>query len=131
MTGRPPQPTRPPKKWLTLAQVAALMQIEHPDPAYRRQRAWRLIRGLEKRDGTAYLMRFGEGKGKLWVSPTALEQLAPYSPTAVVRLREDVDELKEDQAIVKRQLNGHGARIRELEKGQRAQAAWNKIMAGE
>lgn len=111
MTGRPPV------KWLSLAQVAQLMQIEHPSRHYRVQYVRRLLRRLELRDGTAYLRRFGDGKrGRLWVSPSALEQLEPHSPAAMGKLREDVDENREETRAIQRKVNAHGSRIVKLEK---------------
>lgn len=119
---------RPPKKWLSLAAVAELMRIEHPDPAYRRQVAWRAVRGLERRDGTAYMRRFGEGKGKLWVSPTTIEQLDPWNPATLGKMREDIDENREETRAIRRQVNGHGSRILTLEKFKRATEAYMKVL---
>jgi len=116
---------------LSLAEVAVLMNIEHPDPAYRRQFVWRLLRRLEKRDGTAYMRRLGPGKGKLVVSPRALEQLAPYSPAAVTKLAEDVAQTKQEVLVIRRQVNAHGAKIRELEKARAGLEGYMRHMASE
>jgi hypothetical protein len=113
-----------PKRWLTLRAVADLMKIEHPSHHYRVKFVRRLLRRLEKRDGTAYLRRFGAPPAALYVSPSALEQLEPYSPTALGKLRSDVDELAEEQRAIKLRVNGHGGRIRRLEEFKKKTAAY-------
>jgi hypothetical protein len=118
-----------PKRWLKLARVADLMAIEHQNRHYRVQYVRRLLRRLEARDGTAYLRRFGSGRSNLYVSPVALEQLEPYSPTALGKLREDVEELREEQGAIKLQVNGQGSRIRDLEKARRGFEAYMRIQA--
>lgn len=120
-----------PRRWLKLAAVADLMRVEHTDPHYRVQYVRRLLRRLEERDGTAYLRRFGAGRGNLYVSPAALEQLDPYSPGAVGKIKDEVTSVKADQGELRRQVNAHGARILSLEKFRRATQAFVKELAAD
>jgi hypothetical protein len=88
-------------RYLSMAEVATLLPPPKPkedgqphDPAYLRQRVWRLIRRLERRDRTTYLRTFGEGENaKLWVAVSALEQLMPWDPGTLTALRGDLDAL--------------------------------------
>jgi hypothetical protein len=123
-------PARPPRRWLKLRAVADLMQIEHPDRHYRVKFVRRLLQRLEKRDGTAYMRRFGSDpgpgrRGSDWyVSPAALEDLRAYVPTMAQKLREDIDTTTESVTDLRRQVNGHGARIRRLEEFKRKTAEY-------
>lgn len=128
-------PPKAPRRWLKLAKVADLMAIEHPSRHYRVQFVRRLLKRLEKRDGTAYLRRFGEPpgpgrRGSDWyVSPAILEQIVESAQTAPTKLRADLDETREDVQDLRRKVNGHGARIRDLEKARKGFETYMQIMA--
>lgn len=117
-------PARPPRRWLKLRAVADLMNVEHPDPHYRVKYVRRLLRRLEERDGTAYLRQFGPARSNLYVAPEALEQLRPYAPTGYAKLREDIDDVATNVTDLRRQVNGQGARIRNLEEFRKDTAAY-------
>lgn len=89
-------------RWLSMAEVADLLKLKHRDRRRRREAVQRLLARLEERDGTRYLRRFGPGRGKLWVSIAALEQLMPWDPGTLTAIRGDVD--------------AHGTRITRLER---------------
>jgi hypothetical protein len=123
-------PVRAPRRWLKLRAVADLMSVEHPDPHYRVKYVRRLLRRLERRDGTVYLKQLGAGRGaKLYVSPEGLEQLRPYSPTLFTKLRDDVDDVDGKVTELRRQVNGHGARIRKLEEFKKKTAEYLAAVA--
>jgi hypothetical protein len=127
-------PTPAPRRWLRLAQVADLMRIEHPSQHYRVQYVRRLVQRREQRAGTAYLIRLGRDTGRgrrgtWYVSQTALRLLIDQTTTTAGKLRQDVDELRDDHRDLRRQVNGHGARLRDLEKFRRATDAYVKALA--
>lgn len=100
-------------RWLSMAEVAELMQVPKADREQRRLHVRRLLRRLEKRDGTSYLRRFGPGRGKLYVAVSALEQLMPWDPGTLGRMRGDVDATAVRVTRLERRVTGHD---RELEK---------------
>jgi hypothetical protein len=92
------------------------MHLKQTDPDNRRRYVWRLVRKLEKRDGTTYLKRQGQGQGKLFIAVSALEQLMPWDPGTLSALRGDVNTLATDLRHLKKRVNDQGRRITNLEK---------------
>lgn len=108
-----------PKKWLKLSEVADLMGVKHEDPRERRRVVRRMFRRLEKRDGVQYLHRDSNG-GWLRVSVERIEQLLPWEPGTVSGIRRDMGTINGQIRDLTRRTNGHGARIRKLEKFRKA-----------
>ena len=119
-----------PRRLVKIRELADRMGFKHPNAHYRAQYVRRLIQRLERRDGCRYMRQVGTGRGAHWyVSPAALEAIEPYSATALGKLRQDVDDTREDVREIRRNLNAHGGRIRELEKFRKAADAYIRILA--
>lgn len=115
---RKPEPK--PERYLSVAEIAELMQLKHQRKDERRQYVRRLFRKLEKRDGRKYLHRFGPGRGKYHVSLEAIDQIAPWDPGTLSEIRGGITQLNSAVKTLRRQLNGHGSRIGNLER-------WRKL----
>lgn len=107
-------------RWLTLDEVIALLVDRYPKllalhNKSRRQRVRRILKRVEQRDGERYTKLHGR---ELVVSRNALESLLPYDARVWSRLEESVAKLAQNQRSLKRQVNGHGSKIRQLEKKQ-------------
>lgn len=87
----------------TMLEVAALMGLTNKAPKERRRHVKRVIRRLERRDGVAYLHADSPG-GKLYVSLSALEQLIPWSPATLTKMRGDLDSLATTVKTVQKRL---------------------------
>lgn len=112
-------------RWVTLEEVAKLAEKHRPklralQGKNRRQYARRLVQRVEKLHERRYTKRFGR---ELMVSVSALEHLLPWDATTITELEQSVAEIAQKQRDQQRQLNGHGARLRNLEE-------WRKL-AGE
>lgn len=81
----------------------------------RRQYVLRLIRRLEQRDGERYTKRVGS---RVYVSQFALETLLGSDTASYSRLGSGLADLRQKHDQLQRQVNGHGSRIRLLEKKQ-------------
>jgi hypothetical protein len=101
-------------RWLSMAEVAGLMKLGHKTHRERRQYVRRVIRGLERRDGTSYLRRFGPGNGKLYIAVSALEQLMPWDPGTLTAIRGDVDGLGVRMKRAEKRIDGHDRDIAKL-----------------
>jgi hypothetical protein len=100
-------------RWLTLIEVAEIMKLAHPNRDERRRYVRRAIRRAEQRDGCAYTKRVGKS---LYVSVTALETLLPFDADTFTKLGRSVADIAQIQRELRRQLNGHGSRLRVVEK---------------
>lgn len=115
-------PNRPRRdRYLSMLEMASLLKLEGT-PRERRRRVRRLIQRLERRDGTSYTKRFGEGSGKLFVSIGALEQLMPWSPGTLTAVREDIDGIGVKVRRLSRRVDGHDREIEHLQEVQRRSA---------
>lgn len=104
-------------RWVSYEQLATLAEAIRPElkglpSKSRRQYARRLVRRVEKLHAERYTKRFGR---EVLVSVSAIEYLLPPDATTVSALEKSVDELVKKHAELKRQVNGHGARLRNLE----------------
>lgn len=102
-------------RWLTLIEVAEIMKLAHPNRDERRRYVRRAIRRAEQRDGCSYTKRVGK-LGQLYVSVSALETLLPYDAETFTKLGRSVADIAQIQRDHKRQIQGHGARLRVVEK---------------
>lgn len=105
-------------RWLRLDEVIALLAERHPEllkiqPASRRTKVRRIVRRAEKRDGERYSRLFGR---ELVVSRNALESLLPFDQRVVANVERGLADVAQNQRALKRQVNGHGSRIRVLER---------------
>ena len=101
------------RRVITLLQVADVLGINHPSRKERRRRALRAVRKMERRQGARYLVR--DGKEYL-VSVRAFEGMLADNDVSLSGLEKSVAEIGEIQRHMRRQLNGQGARIKELER---------------
>lgn len=106
------------ERYLSLAELAKLMGLEHESAHRRREHVRRLIRGLEKRDGHKYLLRFGPGQGKLYLPFSALEQLFPWDHGTLRGLEERLAHCEAAMRHIKRDFLSDRARITRVEKNQ-------------
>lgn len=100
-------------RWLSLVEVASIMKLTQPKREERRRYVRRAIRRAEERDGCSYTKRVGKC---LYVSVMALETLMPYDAETFTRLGRSVADMAQIQREHGRQINGHGSRIRAVEK---------------
>ncbi len=117
-------------RWLSMAEVAHVMGLKSPNPRVRRLRVSRLLRRLERRDGTTYTRRFGPGNGKLYVSVSALEQLMPWDPGTLTAIRGDVGELGTRTKRLERRVAGHDRDLAKLADWQRRSMELLSEMSG-
>lgn len=111
-------------RWLSLAELATLLERLHPRLTalnHRERRRWvrRVVQRAERRDAERYTKRVGR---ELFVSRNALETLMPWSPDTLSGLERNVAELAQNHRGLKRQVNGHGSRLRNLEEWRRLAA---------
>jgi hypothetical protein len=108
------KPARPRRdRWLTLIEVAGIMKLSEPRRDERRRYVRRAIRRAEQRDGCLYTKRVGKS---LYVSVSALESLLPYDAETFTKMGRSIADIAQIQREQGRQLNGHGARLRAVEK---------------
>ena len=105
-------------RWISMGELADLIEIRNEKlvSMTRRERvrhARRLVRRAERRDTERYTKRIGRG---LYVSVRAVETLMAWDPEALSEIERQQGELAQEHRDIKRQVNGHGARIRNLEK---------------
>lgn len=105
-------------RWLTVADVVKILAERYPEllklkPHARRQRVYRTVRHAERRDGETYSRRVG---GLIVVSRNALESLLPFDARVVANLEQGVADLAQKHRALKKQVNGHGSRLRLVEK---------------
>jgi hypothetical protein len=110
-------------KWLRLSEVADLLGLPQQDLRERRRVVRRMLRRLEQRDGVKYLHRDTKG-GWLYVSVAKLEELLPWEPGTLSGIRRDMTTVNGQIRELTRRTNGHGARIRKLEKFRKATEAF-------
>lgn len=117
-------PVRRPRRdrWLSLLDVAALLEKLEPKLSKlnrRERRRWvrRIAQRAERRDAERYTKRVGR---ELYVSRNAIETLLPWSPEALSELERGLADLAQNQRALQRQVNGQGARIKNLEE-------WRKL----
>ena len=103
------------QKWLRLSEVADMLDLETDDKRERRRIVRRMFRRLEQRDGVQYLHRDSNG-GWLRVSIEKIEQLLPWEPGTMSGIRRDMGTINGQIRDLTRRANGHGARIRKLER---------------
>lgn len=87
----------------SMTEVAALLKLTNKGAKERRRHVKRLLRRLEKRDGARYLHSDTPG-GKLYVSLSALEQLMPWDPGTLSKMRGDLDVLGTRMTRVERRV---------------------------
>lgn len=116
-------------RWLSLLEVAEVIAKEHPRIAAlsqrrKREHVRRLIRRVERVQGERLSKRVGR---ELWVSRNGADALRKWDPSSLDELGRAVSDLHQKQREQQRQLNGHGAKLREhrgrltnLEEKQRA-----------
>jgi len=108
-------------RWFLLIELADILKPNHPkleamSRPTRRKYIYRLIRSLERRNGTQYAKRVGRA---LYVSRRAVEDLLPQETLkSIDELESNQIELASEHRKLKSQVNDHGARIRKLEKKQ-------------
>lgn len=98
-------------RWISMAELAQLFDLKNQNPRHRRQYVRRLIRGLEKRDGRAYLQRFSDTKGKLWIAVSTVERLLPWDAGTLSALRRDVDSLGGRIVRAEGKIEKHGRKL--------------------
>jgi hypothetical protein len=103
------------ERWLSLIEVAE--RIAKVDQRMvkltvrrRRERALRFVRKLERRYGELYSKRDGR---EVVISQSALEILLPDDIATVGRLEQNLVILKRQHLTLQKQVNGHGAKLRE------------------
>lgn len=121
-------PNRPPRRdrWLSLLEVAALLDSLEPrlsKLSKRERRRWvrRIAQRAERRDSERYTKRVGR---ELYVSRNAVETLMPWSPEQLSELERNQARLVQNHKALQRQVNGHGARIKNLEEWRRLATAF-------
>src|SRR5262245_9951083 len=96
------------RKVMTLLQVADALELPQTRRAERRRAALRFIRRLQKREKE----RFLELRGREFVvNIRALEVLADNRTVSLSGMETAIVELSQNQRDMRRQLQGHGARI--------------------
>lgn len=111
-------------RWLSLAEVIALLAERFPDllklrNASRRKKVRRIIRRAERRDGERYSKLVpAPGGRELVVSRNALESLMPYDGRVFAQIERATAENAQNHRDLKRQVKGHGARLRTVEQKQ-------------
>lgn len=94
-------------------QVADILELPHTKRAERRRAALRAVRKLQ-RDTRE---RFLEPRGReLVVNVRALEVLAEGRAVSLSGIETAIAQLGQNQRELRRQINGHGSRISNLEK---------------
>lgn len=105
----------------SLAEVAALMKLQHANSRERRRYVRRLLRRLEQRDRTRYLHRDNE-RGKLYVTVSALEHLMPWDAGTLTKMRGDLDVIGTRVKRVERRVKKHDRHLEKLQEWQRRSA---------
>lgn len=115
---------------LSLAEVADILGLKHANPAERRRYVMRRFRRIERSHKRQYLVSESPG-GKLFVKLSTVDELLRWDPNAVQQVRRDLDDLSTEVRDVRKTQNGHGARIRNLEKFKQATAAYLAVLGEE
>jgi hypothetical protein len=97
---------------LSLLQVATVLEIKQERRSERRRAALREVRRMEKRQGERYLHRRGR---EYVVSVRALENLQRDGEVTLTGIEHSVAELAQIQRVMRRQIQSHGSRIKNLE----------------
>lgn len=98
---------------LTLMQAADALELKQVRRAERRRAALRFVRRLERRECERYLHKRGR---EFVVDVRALESVAEGRVVSLTGIETAIVELGQNQRELRRQLNGHGARLKNLEK---------------
>jgi hypothetical protein len=116
------------RRVISLLQVADVLGIAHTSRKERRRRALRAVRKMERRQCARFLVR--EGKEYV-VSVRAFEGMLADNDVSLSGLEKSVAELGEIQRHIRRQLNGHGARLKEIERWRALTTQYLSDCAGE
>lgn len=104
------------RRRLDLMQVADALGLPQTARKRRREAALRAVRAAERRHQETYIVRAGK---EYMVSVDALESLLDPGDLSLTGLERSVSELSQKTRGLARQLNGHGARISNLEQWRR------------
>lgn len=105
-------------RWLSIAEVAAKLLELYPKLATKPQKrrletVRRMVRRAERRDAARFTKRAGRD---LYVSVDALSSLLPVDASMIDRLEVAVARLHGEHRQLAARVNGHGSKIRNLEK---------------
>jgi nuclear transport factor 2 (NTF2) superfamily protein len=109
-------------RWLSLMEVAELIgrhnkRVLALSRKRRREHVLRLVRRVERINE----QRIAKRVGREWfVSRNYVDALQQWEPEALSELEQNVASIKQKQEAQQRQINGHGSRLRIVEKRQHA-----------
>jgi hypothetical protein len=91
-------------RYLSLAEVATLLEVDKPTQRAKNLYVRRLFRKLERRDRTVYLHQFGKPGAKLLVCVDDLSRLDPHNPSTIQAIRKDLDDLEHENNELRRRV---------------------------